>query len=70
MIRSFVEQHGSIGNRECRELLGLGNSLSAMVITSRILKRCDFLEPYGTNLVWSRLLNKVRTYFEKLVTET
>ncbi len=49
MIRGFVEQHGSIGNRECRELLGLGNSPSAIVITSRILKGCDFLESYGSS---------------------
>lgn len=49
MIKSFVKEHGSISNQECRQLLGLGNSHSAQVTTTNILKRCDFLESYGTS---------------------
>jgi ATP-dependent DNA helicase RecG len=36
--REFVEDHGSITPRECRELLGLGESASAQVAASRYLK--------------------------------
>jgi len=39
MVREFVRSHGSITNRECRELLGLGDSESAQVEASRHLKR-------------------------------
>jgi ATP-dependent DNA helicase RecG len=45
LIRAYVEQHGSINNSECRELLGLGNSKSAVVRASRLLRSLDFLEP-------------------------
>ena len=34
-VREFVEDHGSITPRECRELLGLGGSASAQVEVSR-----------------------------------
>ncbi len=39
MVRAFVDDHGSITPAECRELLGLGNSSSAQVEVSRLLKR-------------------------------
>lgn len=38
MVRSFVQDHGSITPRECRELLGLGESKSARAETSRLLR--------------------------------
>ncbi len=38
MVRAFVLDHGSITPRECRELLGLGESQSARVEVSRHLK--------------------------------
>lgn len=47
MLRAYVEQHGSINNAECRELLSLGNSDSARTKATRILQTADFLEPYG-----------------------
>ena len=39
MVRQFVEDHDSITPRECRELLGLGESRTAKVETSRYLKQ-------------------------------
>lgn len=39
MVRAYVEDHGSITPAECRELLGLGNSNSAQVEVSRLLKK-------------------------------
>ena len=47
LIRRYVEEHRSISNRECRELLLLGNSRSARSTISRLLAGLDFLEPYG-----------------------
>lgn len=51
IVREYVQDHGSITNRECRELLGLGDSPSAQVETSRYLKRWSgnggFLKPEG-----------------------
>jgi ATP-dependent DNA helicase RecG len=47
LIRRYVEEHGSISNSECRELLLLGNSRSAVSTVSQLLARLDFLEPYG-----------------------
>ena len=47
LIRQYIEQHGSINNNECRELLLLGNSNSAQSTVSRLLAHIDFLEPYG-----------------------
>lgn len=38
LIRSYVEDHGSISNEECRNLLGFGNSPSDQVKASRLLK--------------------------------
>ena len=38
IVRSFVRDHGSISNKECRQLLGLGESPSARVEASRYLK--------------------------------
>ena len=49
LIREYVLQTGSIANRECRELLGLGNSRSAQVKATNILKTCEFLEPFGNS---------------------
>lgn len=39
MVRQFVEDHGSITPKECRELLGLGDSQTACVEVSRHLKK-------------------------------
>lgn len=47
LIRRYIEEHGSISNSECRELLLLGNSRSAVSTVSQLLARLDFLEPYG-----------------------
>lgn len=47
LVRAYVEQHGSINNKECRELLGLGNSASAVVKASNLLRSLDFLEAFG-----------------------
>lgn len=47
MIRQYLEEHGSITNSECRELLLLGNSRSAHTTVSRLLASLDFLEPHG-----------------------
>jgi len=37
MIRNYVEDHGSISNREARSLLGFGDSPSDQVKMSRLL---------------------------------
>jgi ATP-dependent DNA helicase RecG len=47
LIRAYVERHGSINNKECRELLGLGSSATARVKASRLLSSFDFLERVG-----------------------
>ncbi len=39
LVREFVSAHGSITPRDCRQLLGLGESPSARVETSRYLKK-------------------------------
>ena len=39
LVREFVSAHGSITPGECRQLLGLGESPSAKVETSRYLKK-------------------------------
>jgi ATP-dependent DNA helicase RecG len=39
LVREFVTDHGSISPRECRQLLGLGESPSARVEASRYLKK-------------------------------
>ena len=39
LVREFVADHGSITPRDCRQLLGLGESPSAKVETSRYLKK-------------------------------
>lgn len=39
MVKAFVADHGSITPKECRELLGLGESQSARVEVSRLLAR-------------------------------
>lgn len=49
MIRQYVEEHGSINNSECRDLLLLGNSRSAQSTVSKLLAGLDFLEAYGTS---------------------
>jgi len=50
-VQAFVEDHGSISNKECRQLLGLGDSPSAQVEASRYLKKWSepdgFLDPEG-----------------------
>lgn len=51
LVREHVVNHGTITNKECRELLGLGDSPSAQVEASRYLKRWSnpegFLMPEG-----------------------
>jgi ATP-dependent DNA helicase RecG len=47
LVMQYVEHHNSISNRECRELLRLGNSTSAQTKVSAFLSGLDFLEPYG-----------------------
>jgi len=39
IVRGYVEDHGGISNKECRQLLGLGESPSAKVEASRLLKK-------------------------------
>lgn len=39
IVRQYVRDHGSIRNKDCRELLGLGDSSTAQVEASRYLKR-------------------------------
>ncbi len=39
IVLKFVQDHGSITNAECRQLLGLGDSPSAQVEASRYLKK-------------------------------
>ena len=45
MVREYLQDHPSISNREVRELLGLGDSATAQVEASRLLKRWS--EPVG-----------------------
>jgi len=47
MIRQYIEEHGSINNSECRELLLLGSSNSAQSTVSKLLANIEFLESYG-----------------------
>jgi len=54
LIREYVLQTGSIANRECREVLGLGNSRSAQVRATNILKACGFLEAFGNSAKTTR----------------
>jgi ATP-dependent DNA helicase RecG len=59
LIRAYVEQHGSIKNEECRELLGLGNSPTARVKASRLLGQSEFLERVGeSRAIHYRLKNE------------
>ncbi len=39
MVKAFIADHGSISPKECRELLGLGESQTARVEVSRYLKK-------------------------------
>jgi ATP-dependent DNA helicase RecG len=52
IVRAFVEEHGSITPQECRDLLGLGESSTARVETSRLLGEWSspggFLKKIGT----------------------
>ena len=52
MVKAFVDDHGSITPRECRELLGLGESQTARVEVSRYLRAWSgsdgFLRREGT----------------------
>jgi ATP-dependent DNA helicase RecG len=52
MVKAFVADHGSITPRECRELLGLGESQTARVEVSRYLREWSgadgFLRREGT----------------------
>jgi ATP-dependent DNA helicase RecG len=61
LIRAYVEQHGSIKNEECRELLGLGNSPTARVKASRLLGDSEFLERFGeSRAIRYRLKNEMK----------
>lgn len=52
MVRAFVEDHGLITPQECRELLGLGNSMTAKTEVSGLLREWSgkggFLKKVGT----------------------
>lgn len=53
MVKEYLKQHNTISPQECRELLGLGNSKSAMVEMSRYLTKWSngdtaFLKKHGT----------------------
>jgi len=52
MVKAFLEDHQQITPRECRELLGLGESASAQVEVSRYLRQWSgesgFLERRGS----------------------
>ena len=39
LVRGYVSDHGMIKNKECRQLLDLGDSKSAQVEASRYLKK-------------------------------
>ena len=39
MVREYLKDHQQIGNKELRDLLGLGDSASASVEASRLLKK-------------------------------
>lgn len=52
MVKAYLQDHGSISPKECRELLGLGESQSAKVEASRYLKAWStgndaFLDVHG-----------------------
>ena len=52
MVKAYLQDHGSISPKECRELLGLGESQSAKVEISRYLRAWStgekaFLKPEG-----------------------
>lgn len=51
MLREYLNDHQQVGNAELRELLGLGDSASAQVEASRLLKKWSqpdgFLERHG-----------------------
>ncbi len=51
MVKQFIADHGAITPQQCRELLGLGESPSAKVEISRLLKKwsspCGFLRSQG-----------------------
>lgn len=51
MLREYLNDHQQVGNAELRDLLGLGDSASAKVEASRLLKRWSqpdgFLERHG-----------------------
>lgn len=54
LIRRYVEENGSISNSECRELLMLGGSKSAVSTVSAFLRLLDFLEGYGPSPRYTR----------------
>lgn len=54
LVRRYVTEHGSISNAECRELLMLGDSRSAMSTVSAFLRSLDFLEAYGPSPRYTR----------------
>jgi len=53
LVRTWVVEHGAITNAQCRDLLGLGNSRSARVRASQLLREWSadggFLERKGTS---------------------
>lgn len=60
MLREYLNDHQQVGNAELRELLGLGDSPSAQVEASRLLKRWSqpegFLDRHGAgnNVFYTR----------------
>ena len=62
MIREFVNQHGSITNKECRALLQLGNSRSAMTQAAAYLRKFSGKDGFLRREGWGR----VTRYLPKL----
>jgi len=60
MLREYLNDHQQVGNAELRELLGLGDSASAQVEASRLLKKWSqpdgFLDRHGagSNVSYTR----------------
>ena len=54
LLRRYVTEYGSISNAECRELLMLGDSRSAMSTVSAFLCSLDFLQAYGPSRRYTR----------------
>jgi len=62
LIRSYIDDHGSISNEAARSLLGFGNSASAQVKTSRLLSSLcgkDWSEPFKLDTLEPKLIHAI-----------